>query len=49
MEVKLGRRRAAGEPAPREILLRKFGRYGLLVIDEWLPNKPDDLFKAMQL
>ena len=40
---------ATGEPAPREILLRKFGRYGLLVIDEWLLNKPDSLFRAMFL
>ncbi len=30
-------------------LLRKFGGYGLLVLDEWLPNKPDDLFRAMLL
>ena len=30
-------------------LLRKFGGYGLLVLDEWLLNKPDDLFRAMLL
>ena len=49
MKVAPVRRRATGEPAPREMLLRKFGRYGLLVIDEWLLNKPDSLFRAMFL
>lgn len=30
-------------------LLNKFDGYGLLVLDEWLLNKPGDLFGAMPL
>lgn len=30
-------------------LLGKFGGCGLLVLDEWLPNKPGDPFRAMPL
>lgn len=41
--------REQDEAAGQCKLLRKFGGYGLLVLDEWLPNKLDDMFRAMPL
>lgn len=29
--------------------MRKYGAYGLLVIDEWLLERPDELFRGMLL
>ena len=30
-------------------LVREHGAYGLLVVDEWLPGRPDELFRGMLL
>ena len=40
---------AAGKPAGTHKLIRKYGAYTLLVLDEWLLDKPDDRMRSFLL
>lgn len=42
-------RESRDRPGGERKLLRKYGAFGLLVIDEWLLERPDELFRGMLL
>ena len=42
-------RESRERPGGERKLVRKYGAYGLLVIDEWLFERPDELFRGMLL
>lgn len=42
-------RESRERPGAERKLVRKYGAYGLLVIDEWLLERPDELFRGMLL
>lgn len=42
-------RESREKPAGERKLIKKYGSYGLLVVDEWLLHKPDELFRNILL